>query len=86
MRQLVNGPEARKGKATGIQGERETDRQGERVFLFTHTDAHAHTDAHVHAHAHTHTHTHPHTHTPFSILSLCLAQLLPFFLDNTWPA
>lgn len=28
MRQLVNGPEARKGKATGIQGQRESERRG----------------------------------------------------------
>lgn len=76
MRQLVNGPEARKGKATGIQGERgrerETDREKERVSL--------------HKQTHTNTHTRTHTLAPFSILSLCLAQLLPFFLDNTWPA
>lgn len=51
MRQLVNGPEAQKGKATGIQGERERERERvsegcrqtgrEREFsLHTHTHIH----------------------------------------------
>jgi len=37
MRQLVNGPEARKGKATGIQGERARETDRESFFLPTNT-------------------------------------------------
>lgn len=69
MRQLVNGPEARKGKATGIQGERgrerETDREKERVSL--------------HKQTHTNTHTHEHTHSLLSLFSLYV--LLNFYLS-----